>query len=217
MSGVMIDLMPTDIRRRTQAGQRLRRFCAIGVVTVGTLVAFATHSQIRRDGLDESLIVAQARAAQALKLEREAADMSLVRTEIEAYMQAYDRVALPMRMDTLMGRIVEALPASASLEQLLLEYEDARTHQRGQRGSDSSGRQIVGGMSGFAISDDDVAGLVQRLEKDVSFEDVRLDYTRSREVRGISAREFQLTFMVDLDGSWEVHPAEMAKATEVSP
>ena len=121
MSGTMLDLMPDGIRRRTQAGQRLRRFMAIGVVVIGAIVAFATHSQMRRDHLEESLVVARARAAQALKLEREAADMGVLREEIESYMLAYEQVALPMRMDDLMGRVVAALPDSATVDHLLLD------------------------------------------------------------------------------------------------
>jgi hypothetical protein len=210
----MLDLMPEGIRRRTQAGQRLRRFMAIGIVAIGAIIAFATHSQIRRDHLEESLVVARARAAQALKLEREAADMGVLREEIESYMVAYEQVALPMRMDALMGRIVAALPESATVDHLLLEYEDSRTNQRGRKSAIDEPRRIVGGVTGFAISDDDVAGLVQRMEKDVSFEDIRLDYTRSREVRGVSAREFQLTFTVNLEGTWEIHTPSVAVAEE---
>ena len=214
MSGTMLDLMPDGIRRRTQAGQRLRRFMAVGIVAIGAIIAFATHSQIRRDHLEESLVVARARAAQALKLEREAADMGILREEIESYMVAYEQVALPMRMDALMGRIVAALPESATVDHLLLEYEDSRTNHRGRKAAMDGPRRIVGGVPGFAISDDDVAGLVQRMEKDVSFEDIRLDYTRSREVRGVSAREFQLTFTVNLEGIWEIHPGSVAVVEE---
>ena len=129
MSGVMLDLMPVAIRRRAQAGQRLRRLIAIGVITSGLLIAFATHSQLRRDRLEESLLVSESRAAQALQLERQAADLGVVRKEIEDAMQAYDRVALPMRMDRMMGRIVAALPPSATLEHMMLEYEDDRGRQ----------------------------------------------------------------------------------------
>lgn len=91
MSGVMLDLMPVAIRRRAQAGQRLRRLIAIGVITSGLLITFATHSQLRRDRLEESLLVSESRAAQALQLERQAADLGVVRKEIEDAMQAYDR------------------------------------------------------------------------------------------------------------------------------
>jgi len=66
MSGTMIDLMPTAIRRRARAGQRMRRFGGLGVLVLGVIVTFATHSQLRRDRLDEDLVIAQARAAQAI-------------------------------------------------------------------------------------------------------------------------------------------------------
>ena len=217
MSGTMIDLMPTAIRRRARAGQRMRRFGGLGVLVLGVIVTFATHSQLRRDRLDEDLVIAQARAAQALNLERQASDMSVVRSELETYLAAYDRVALPMGMDAIIDRIVSALPASGALEQLVLEYEDAFTNRRGRRGDEDAGRQIVGGLTGFAISDDDVAGLVQRLDQDISFEDVRLDYTRSRDIRGVAAREFQLTFLVDLDARWDVRVAEAPHRVEVMP
>ncbi|MEE2907101.1 MAG: PilN domain-containing protein [Planctomycetota bacterium] len=217
MSGLMIDLMPVAIRRRAQAGQRLRRLIAIGVVTLGLIVAFATHSQLRRDRLEEQMLVSESRAAQALQLERQAEHLSVVRTEIEAAMRAYDRVALPMRMDKLMGRIVTALPASATLEHLLLEYEDDRKQHRGEQPEDPLTRRIVGGINGFAASDDDVARLVQRLEQDEPFEDVRLEFTRSREVRGVAAREFQMTFAIDLQGTWEIRERGLLASEEVRP
>ncbi|MBG83311.1 MAG: hypothetical protein CMJ40_02060 [Phycisphaerae bacterium] len=213
MSGTMIDLMPDAIRRRAMAGQRLRRLIAIGVVTMGILVAFATHSQLRSDRLEEAFLVAESRAAQALQLERQAADMKMVRTEIESAMQSYDRVAMPIRMDSLMNRIVIALPSSTTLEQLLLEYEDDSGRRSKGPGTSSFARRIVGGISGFAASDDDVAALVQKLTEEEPFEDVRLEFTRSRDVRGVSARAFQLTFTIDLKGSWEVGGSDLASVS----
>ncbi|MDG2423788.1 MAG: PilN domain-containing protein [Phycisphaerales bacterium] len=217
MSGVMLDLMPLAIRHKAQAGQRLRRLIAIGVITLGLLVTFSTHSQLRRDRLEEALIVSESRAAQALQLERQAEDLSVVRTEIEAAMNAYDRVALPIRMDRMMGHIVASLPPSATLEHLLLEYEDDRNRNRREQDGDEVERRIVGGISGFAASDDDVARLVQRLDQHEPFEDVRLEFTRSRDVRGTNAREFQMTFTVNLEGSWEIKEPDLAIAEGISP
>ena len=212
MSGTMIDLMPDAIRRKAMAGQRLRRLIAIGVVTMGLLVAFATHSQLRDDRLQGAFVVAESRAAQALQLERQAADMKLVRTEIESAMDSYDRVAMPIRMDSLMNRIVLALPVSTTLEQLLLEYEDDSGRRSSVSDKTAFARRIVGGISGFAASDDDVAALVQQLTDEEPFEDVRLEFTRSRDIRGVSARAFQLTFTIDLKGSWEVGTSDVASA-----
>jgi hypothetical protein len=212
MSGTMIDLMPEAIRRRAMAGQRLRRLIAIGICTMGILVAFATHSQLRSDRLEEAFIVAESRATQALQLERQADDMSLVRIEIESAMESYDRVAMPIRMDSLMNRIVMALPRSTTLEQLLLEYEDDSGRRTGDLEKGVFARRIIGGISGFAASDDDVAALVQQLTEQDPFEDVRLEFTRSRDVRGVSARAFQLTFTIDLHGSWEVGVSDLASA-----
>lgn len=213
MSGTMIDLMPDAIRRRAMAGQRLRRLIATGVVTMGILVAFATHSQLRSDRLEEAFVVAESRAAQALQLERQAADMKMVRTEIESAMESYDRVAMPIRMDSLMNRVVIALPSSTTLEQLLLEYEDDSGRRSSAMEKDVFARRIIGGISGFAASDDDVAALVQKLTEEEPFEDVRLEFTRSRDIRGVSARAFQLTFTIDLKGSWEVGASDLASVT----
>ncbi len=210
MSGTMIDLMPDAIRRRAMAGQRLRRLIATGVVTMAVIVAFATHSQLRSDRVEEAYVVAESRAAQALQLERQAAEMKMVRTEIESAMESYDRVAMPIRMDSLMNRLVIALPSSTTLEQLLLEYEDESGRRSSSLEKKAFARKIIGGISGFAASDDDVAALVQKLTEEEPFEDVRLEFTRSRDVRGISARAFQLTFTIDLQGSWEVGASDLA-------
>ena len=68
MSGTMIDLMPDAIRRKAMAGQRLRRLIAIGVVTMGLLVAFATHLNFAMTGFRRHSSSRSRGPAQALQL-----------------------------------------------------------------------------------------------------------------------------------------------------
>ena len=63
------------------------------------------------------------------------------------------------------------------------------------------------------MSDQQIAELVRNLETTPLFKDVSLDYSRTRGVRGVSAREFRLSFRVDLDASYVA--AKDASATGV--
>ena len=65
-------------------------------------------------------------------------------------------------------------------------------------------RELNGELSGFAINDQDVAQLVANIEDLALFDDVNLDFSRTRSVRGRNAREFRVSFSADLDFRYEV-------------
>jgi hypothetical protein len=55
-----------------------------------------------------------------------------------------------------------------------------------------------------AASDSDVAALAHGLGLRPPFDLVQLEYSRSREIRGRSAREFSVSFKVDLQGQFKL-------------
>ena len=86
-------------------------------------------------------------------------------------------------------------------------------------GTRSRGRELVEGppprvlvaeVAGFAASDADIAELVERLSNRAPFAAVNLDFSRTRGLRGRSAREFRLSFKIDLEKPYTFVSAPIA-------
>lgn len=219
MSVHRIDLMPTDIRARAEAGQRLRRiigFClAVAIVAGGA----TTWSSIRSEQTGRDLVRLEAMARQSLELESQGIACAKAARDIESAVRDYRAVALPMPISSLLAGIVESLPPGSTLESLSMEYDDGR-----RIGADEqSHRRLLGGIEGYAATDEDVATVARRMGGQAAFEDVRLEGSRSRIVRGRPARGFSILFTIDLDRDFIVHRPEdvrqdatMARAEEDS-
>jgi hypothetical protein len=65
-------------------------------------------------------------------------------------------------------------------------------------------RVLTGEISGFAANDQHIAELVSALESTAPFQNVSLDFSRSRRVNDRDAREFRLSFRIDLDDTYQV-------------
>jgi len=159
-------------------------------------------------------------ASQSLELESQATACGDAAEAIESAIKDYHAVALPMPVTSLVAGIVESLPSGGTLESLSIEYDDGR-----RLGADAAKpRRLLGTIEGFAGSDEDVAVLARRLAAQTPFEDVRLEASRSRTVRGRPARGFSILFGVTLDRTFIVRrPGDvevgdsMAKAAESGP
>ncbi len=68
----------------------------------------------------------------------------------------------------------------------------------------SVGRSLAGTVAGFAATDQEIADLVAAIGAIPPFRDVSLDFSRTRSVRDKPAREFRLSFWIDLDRPYEV-------------
>jgi len=189
MSMRRIDLMPADIRARAEAGQRLRRtigFClAVAVLAGGA----TTWSSIRAEQTGRDLIRLEAMARQSLELESQTIACAKAARDIESAVRDYRAVALPMPVSSLLAGIVEALPPGSTLESLSMEYDD-----------------------GHRIGAD--ATVARRMSGQPAFEDVRLEASRSRTVRGRPARGFSILFTVDLDRAFIVQRPEDVRQDE---
>ena len=66
------------------------------------------------------------------------------------------------------------------------------------------GNGISGRLSGFATSDELIAGVVSSMQNHAPFDIVRMDFSRSRTVRGFRARGFRISFLIELDQAWQL-------------
>ena len=204
-----IDLLPEGIRARGQAGVVAGRYVAallIGVVLVGLM---GTHSHLVRDLARQRLRAAQKEADIALSAEARAEQLRLNLEDTRQFIDRYDVIALPLDLSRVVATLVNILPQSATLERITLDGGVSRGNvsARARAAGESEGprpRVLNGELTGFALSDQDVAQIVTELERLGLFEHVSLDYSRTRAVRGRNAREFRISFRADLDVRYEV-------------
>ena len=123
-----------------------------------------------------------------------------------------------MPVSSLLAGIVEALPAGTTLESLSMEYDNGRRVGNVEAGH----RRLLGSIEGYAATDEDVATVARRMTGQTAFEEVRLEASRSRTVRGRAARGFSILFTIDLDRTFTVsrpedvqHDKAMARAEEI--
>jgi Tfp pilus assembly protein PilN len=214
-----IDLLPQGIRARTQAGIVTGRYAAavlIGVVLTGLL---ATHSRLVRDLARQRLRWAQQQADLALAEEAKAETLRFKLEETQKFIDGYDVIALPLDLSRIVATLANVLPRSATLERISLDVTSRRgaaaPRNKGAKAEPPPGRVLVGEISGFAASDNDLVAIVKALEDVALFEQVNLDYSRTRLVRAHVAREFRISLRAPLDVRYEVvEPLAAAAAVE---
>ena len=218
MSMQHIDLMPATIRARAEAGQRLRRTIGFCLVVALLAAGATTWASLRAEQTGRDLVRLEAMARQSLELESQAIACSKAARDIEAAVADYRKVAMPMPVSSLLAGIVESLPGGTSLESLSMEYDDGRRMANDEAGH----RRLLGSIEGYAATDEDVATVARRMTGQPAFEDVRLEASRSRIVRGRAARGFSILFTIDLDRTFMVrrpedirHDKTMALAEEI--
>lgn len=220
MSQHSIDLLPDQIRVRSQYRVMAGRYVIAIVSVVALIVIGATHSRVRLAHVRQQLDEAQQRAELVISGE---VQVSALRTQLrqqQQFIQRYEHIALPLEMSQVLATLVNELPVNVTLDHLDLVI-GARRSARSAR-SRSSGnetgplpRVLSGELRGFAATDADIAEIVTRLESRPLFEQVSLDFSRTRSVRERIAREFRVSFRIDLDRRYRVVEAPRFEAGEV--
>jgi hypothetical protein len=207
-----IDLLPKAIYAQSQAGLRMGRFGGASAVVIVMLVVAATHSRIvlRNAQIDKYNISAQ--ATQVSEIDARAATLRRALNDIHKFTEVYNKAAFPLDMSAILATVIHKLTPSVTLDQIDLNAgtrQGARTpRSKGAAAKDEPAppRVLNGELSGFAATDQHIAELVSRLRSTPPFRDVSLDFSRTRDVRGVSAREFRLSFRIDLDATYIINP-----------
>jgi hypothetical protein len=222
MSHRAIDLLPPEIHARNAAGLVMARCIFATIVVALMLVLTITHSQIVKQRARESLrlVMSQADLVRAAEIKE-----SKLKDQLESARKAIDEyraIALPVDVSRILATVVNLLPHSVTLEGIEIECGDRRVGRTARtpldaRAQEPTPRVLSGELSGFAASDQDIADLVARLKKSPPFDGVSLDFTRSRVVRDRGAREFRLSFRVDLDRTYQVVDASTDPLAQPEP
>ncbi len=209
MSQRPIDLLPDSVRARSQAGVVTSRYVVSFLCAIGVLVITGTHSRLLLDNAHQRVRVAQEQAHLALTAEAKAREIRVELAEADDFIYRYELVSMPLELSRIIATITNDLPPSATLERLDLTVAAPRPHRsvRSRAAKDEEGprpRVLRGELNGFAATDRDVAEIVTRLEALNLAERVSLDFSRTRAVRTHGAREFRISFRIDLEARYDV-------------
>ncbi len=203
-----VDLLPDVIRARSQAGIVAGRYVVSLVIAVVLVGLAATHSRLMLDLARQRLRVAEEQADIVLSAEATATNLSETLDATSEYIRRYELIAMPIEVSRVVATLVNLLPESATLDRIDIRAgtPNAGRSARGRapKGDEPARRSLTGELSGFALTDLQVAQLVARIEDIGFFDQVSLDFSRSRTVRGVKARGFRISVRADLDVKFEV-------------
>ncbi|MEE8458626.1 MAG: PilN domain-containing protein [Phycisphaerales bacterium] len=212
-----IDLLPDVIRARSQAGIVAGRYVVSLLLAVVLLGLAATHSRLMLDLSRQRLRVAEERADIVLSAEATATNLRGTLDTMNEFIRDFELIAMPIEVSRVVATLVNLLPESATLDRIDIRAgrpkagRSARGH--GGKSDGPAPRSLTGELSGFALTDLQVAQLVARIEDIGFFDKVSLDFSRSRTVRGLKARGFRISVHADLDARFEV--TDMPEAAHV--
>jgi hypothetical protein len=188
-----MNLLPERYVERSLNSARSSRVAIVIIATLVVVVAVATHSRLAKNAAVERLVISQSKANSALKLEVDATSLQIRKTKLAHFIERYDNSTNVFPMGGLVATISNLIPESMTLEELTLDIVQTE-----------NGKGISGRLSGFATSDDLIAGVVSSLQNHAPFGSVRMDFSRSRTIRGLRARGFRISFLIELDQTWKM-------------
>ena len=215
-----IDLLPDQIRARGRAGVVAGWYVGAIMAVVVVLAVNATHARFRLSHARAQLYQAEQRASVVIAGETQASALRDQLRETGRFIERYERTALPLDMSQVLATVVNDLPVNVTLDRIDLVAGVRRTGRsaRSRGEGDEAGprpRVLTGELRGFAATDADIAEIVARMESRALYEHVSLDFSRTRAVRGRGAREFRISFLIDLDVPYRVVAAPPPQAGEV--
>ncbi len=209
-----IDLLPDVIRARSQAGVVAGRYIVSLIIAVVLLGLAATHSRLMLDLARQRLRVAEEQADIVLSAEATATNLRETLDATSEYIRRYELIAMPVEISRVVATLVNLLPESTTLDRIDIKAGTPNAGRsargRARKGAGPARRSLTGELSGFALSDLQVAELVARIEDIGLFDQVSLDFSRSRTVRGVQARGFRISVRADLDVKFEVTDVQEA-------
>ncbi len=206
-----IDLLPESIRARSQAGMRTGRYIVAGGASVVLIVLAATHTRLGLERERKALAAARDQADLVLNAEAKAGELGKAISEVTSYVDRYAQIATPLDVSTVMATAVNKLPDGVTLDRIDLDSGTRQvavtSRNKGSGDSTQTRLRIINvEFCGFAPDDQAIAEYVSELELTAPFENVGLDFSRTRILRNRSAREFRLSFRIDLNVPYDVVP-----------
>lgn len=200
-----IDLLPESLRARAEARTVASRNITVGVVALIVLVVVSTHARVQRLDAEDQFRDAEAHARQVEAYEQRVNELLEQLDDVNDYIILYRNTETPISVAGLIASVVERLPETVTLDRIDMQMgtkRQVRSTKRvaGGRSNENEPveRVMLAELAGFAVSDNDIAEFVTKLQRSAPFDQVSLDFSRQRLVNDQAAREFRLSFTVDL-------------------
>ncbi|MSR40285.1 MAG: hypothetical protein EXS10_00055 [Phycisphaerales bacterium] len=200
------NLLPPRIRALVAARNATRRLtrwtCAIALCAGVVFSLFAWRARVA----EARLASLRTEAAAIVVLEEQLRELGASIHATDAQIALQRSVASPIDASRLVHAIAALVPVDAVLERLSLRGENLNGEERAKRRrvESASARRYVCEVSGVAADDATIARFVEDLAARDPFQSVNLESSRNREFNGVEAREFRVSFSVDLDERWSV-------------
>lgn len=225
---VQIDLMPDSCRAALGRRARVRSWVAAYLAAIG-IVAAAYAIVAAGDGArsDERSRLERQVRLQWERNEEAQAIWAQIR-ELDATIARHERLAWPVSVGDIIAVVGAELPESTTLTALTVTPRQERlkaaakprgerpaTGTRSTRTPDQVRTMLAIELEGVAPDDMELSRFVSGLESSPLFQDVVLDFARSRVVDEVEARGFRVTFSVDMSAQYtfvEENAAEVSRA-----
>ena len=96
-----MNLLPEQYVERSKNKARGSRVAILVMLTLGAVVAFATHSRFSVNASSNRLLVGQARANAAIELEVDASSLETEKTTLESFIEQYQSEDTVFKLETL--------------------------------------------------------------------------------------------------------------------
>jgi hypothetical protein len=207
MSNRSFELLPQATTSRVSRGRSTRSiYRAASGLFAATLAMYVgarwldVHSTVLYEGAQQS-------GAPVVAIEQELTQLANEQSDIQAKLDVQRKIGVPIPASGVVQAIASSLPRGALLERIGLEYANVQGTNRKVRRSgkeNDAPRELRGEISGIAADESDVGAIVDALGGLAPVSKVSLESSRSREFLGRNAREFRVTFTVDLDRRWKL-------------
>ena len=211
-----MNLVPLSIAEQVLRGRASRRVTT-AAVCVGMLAIGVASLARWLDGRSAlQLALAREASAPVILLEDELASLRSAAAAIEGTIETQRAVGVSIPASAIVRAVASSLPTGALLELIALDYANVQgSNKRIRRTSrdEPALRELRGEIAGIASNESDVGRIVDQLALLAPVSQVRLESSRSREFRGLNAREFRIQFTVDLERRWKL--PELAEGSAV--
>lgn len=197
-----VDLLPDEVRAKSQARVVASRNFGIAALAIGATILVVTQSRLQVSAAEHHLSGIKAQATELEDNERQRAAIRTELNHLNAQINKYHRVENPLPVSTILATVVRLLPDSVTLDRMDIHAGVQRQGRARRSATTDNGdelRLLFCEISGFAATDDHIAALVGSLRNTAPFERISLDFTRQRVVRESNAREFRISFRIPLE------------------
>lgn len=200
-----INLLPEHLVASNHAATICKRYIIACAVVIAMFVISIAHAQLSIVRAKNDLELARNQANDALAIRNRAGQQSAELSTLNDILLSQSNEAFNLQTTLILASLISDMPESVTLDDLVLSTNQA------EHGS----RTLQAKLRGFAATDADVSQFAVNLEASAFCNNINLDYTTSRIVRSRPARDFQISFHINLDAARDFASRVSHKSKEV--